>query len=160
MPTPDRTTIRAAVDELVNKLRSNLTADPPTATRPFRSLVLGDVGHESAARPFLGLRLVQARTMGATGDDRIFEVSLVSMIVTDVTAGDPHGAMLDKIGAYEDYLDSLRDTGVIVGAEGLDEREWEFSFPKESAGPRVLMAEAEQSIVVKVQRQFNRVPAA
>jgi len=160
MPTADRTTIRAAVDELVNKLRTNLAANPPTAAKPFRRVEVADAGTEEYARPFLTLQLLRVRPIGVTDDDRVFEISVALRLATDVTAADPHGAVLDKIGAVEDYLDGIRDTGVIAGAEGLDDRAWTFTYPPQTSGTRTAVAEAQQTFVVKVQRAFNRVPAA
>jgi len=159
MPTADRTTIKAAVDELVNKLRVNLAANPPTAVKPFRRVEVGDTGVEEYARPFLTVQLIRTRPIGVTDDDRVFEISLALRLVTDVTAADPHGAILDKIGALEDYIDGIRDTGVIAGAEGLDDRAWTFTYPAQTSGARTAVAEAQQTFVVKVQRAFNRVSA-
>jgi hypothetical protein len=159
MPATDRTTIRAAMDELLTKLRANLAANPPTLTKPFRRVEVADAGEEAFPRPFLSLHLLGVRPIGVTDDDRIFQVTVAMQMVTDATAVDPHAAMLDTISAVEDYLDSIRDTGVIAGAEGLDDRAWTFRYPRQSAGPRAVTAEARQTFVVKVQRAFNRVPA-
>ncbi len=160
MPTADRTTIKAAIDELVNKLRTNLTAIPPTSAKPFRRVEVGDTGTQEYPRPFLTVRLVRTRPIGMVDGDKVMEVSTALRLVTDVSASDPHGAMLDKIGALDDYLDSVRTNGVIAGAEGFDDRVWTFDYPKATAGSRVATAEATQTFVVKVQRTFNRVPAA
>jgi len=161
MPTADRTTIKAAIDELINKLRTNLAAIPPTATKPFRRVEVGDSGAagEEYPRPFLTVRLVRARPIGIVDDDKVMEVTTALRMVTDVSASDPHGAMLDKIGALDDYLDSIRDGGVIAGAEGFDDRVWTFDYPRATSGSRIAAAEATQTFVVKVQRTFNRVPA-
>lgn len=159
MPTADRTTIRAAIDELVNKLTVNLTADPPTASKPLRGVVVGDVGDDAHARPFLAVRLIQATPLGATSDDKVMEVSMRMRLVADIVATDPHGELLDRVGAVDDYLDSIRNSGVKEGAEGFDDRSWAFEYPTTTAGVRVAAAEAEQGFVVKVQRQQNRVPA-
>lgn len=159
MPTADRTTIKAAIDELVNKLRTNLAAIPPTAAKPFR-IEVGDAGVQEYPRPFLTVRLVRTRPIGVVDDDKVMEVATTLRMVTDVSASDPHGAMLDKIGALDDYLDSIRNSGVIAGAEGFDDRVWTFDYPRPTSGSRVASAEATQSFIVKVQRTFNRVPAA
>lgn len=159
MPTADRTTIKAAIDELVNKLRTNLAAIPPTATKPFRRVEVGDAGTQEYPRPFLTVRLVRTRPIGVVDDDKVMEVITVLRVVTDVSASDPHGAMLDKIGALDDYLDSIRAGGVIAGAEGFDDRVWTLDYPRPTSGSRVASAEATQTFVVKVQRTFNRVPA-
>jgi len=103
---------------------------------------------------------VRSRPVAVSNDDRVFEVTLMTRIVTDATALDAHGVVLDQIGAVEDYLDSLRDVGVRVGAEGLENRDWEFHYPKTTSGARVITAEAEQTLMVKVQRAFNRIAAA
>lgn len=159
MPTADRTTIKAAIDELVNKLRTNLAAMPPTATKPFRRVEVGDTTTEEYPRPFLTVRLVRAKPIAVVDDDKVMEVTTALRMVTDVSASDPHGAMLDKIGALDDYLDSIRAGGVIAGAEGFDDRVWSFDYPKVTAGSRVATAEATQTFVVKVQRTYNRVAA-
>jgi len=160
MPTADRTTIKAAIDELVNKLRTNLAAIPPTATKPFVRVEVGDLGTEEYPRPFLTVHLARARPIGVVDDDKVMEISMARRIATDVSTSDPHGAILDKVGALDDYLDTLRDSGVIAGAEGFDDRVWTFDYPKGTAGSRVATAEATQTFVVKVQRTFNRVTAA
>ena len=160
MPTPDRTTLKAAIDELSTKLRANLVADPPTATKPFRRVEVGPVGIEEYPRPFLGLLLSRARPIGVTDNDKIIEASMTLRLVTDVTASDPHGAILDKIGAVDDYLDSLIDTGILEGAEGFDDRVWTFDYPRATSGARVASASAAQTFVVTVERQQNRVPAS
>lgn len=159
MPTADRTTIKAAIDELVNKLRTNLAANPPTTTKPFRRVEVGDAGTVEYPRPFLTVRLVRARPIGVADDDKVMEVATGMRMVTDVAASDPHGAILDKIGALDDYLDSLRDSGVIDGAEGFDDRVWTFDYPRTTSGSRVAAAEATMTFVVKVQRTYSRVPA-
>ena len=160
MPTADRTTIKAAIDELVNKLRTNLAANPPTTAKPFRRVEVGDAGTEEYPRPFLTVHLVRARPIGVVDDDKAMEVTAALRMATDVSASDPHGAMLDKIGAVDDYLDAIRDSGVLAGAEGFDDRVWTFDYPRGTSGSRVATAEATQTFVVKVQRAYNRVPEA
>jgi hypothetical protein len=157
--TPDRTTIKEAINELVAKLRANLIADPPTATMPFRRVEVGPGGVGEYPRPFLALSLVQAQLVGVVDNDKLMEVSMTLRIVTDVSTSDPHAAILDKIGAVEDYFDGIADTGIIEGAEGFDDRQWKFEYPKVTAGSRVAAATAAQTFVVKVEREHNREPA-
>lgn len=160
MPTTDRTTIKAAVAALVTKLRTNLVANPTTASKPFRRVEAGKTTVEEFARPFLAVHLTQARPIGVTDNDKLVEVSATLRIVTDVTQADPHDALLDKVGATDDYLDSLIDPGVIDGAEGFDDRTWTFDFPRTTAGARVAVAEASQRFTVKIERLQNREPAS
>jgi hypothetical protein len=160
VPTSDRTTIRAAIEELTTKLRTNLVADPPTATKPFRRVEVAAGGVEEYPRPFLTLSLARTRPAGVSDNDKLAEVSMTLRMVTDVSASDPHEAILDKIGAVEDYFDGIIDTGVIEGAEGFDTREWTFDYPRTTAGARVASATATQTFVVKVERGQNREPAA
>ena len=160
MPTPDRTTIEAAIAELADKLQENLVADPPTAVKPFRRIEVGAAGEEEYPRPFLTLALTRAAPVSVVDNDKAIKVTMALRLVTDVWAGDPHGAMLDKIGAVDDYLDSLVDSGVLEGAEGFDDRAWTFEYPRTTAGARVAVASGEQTFVVKVERGQNRVPAA
>lgn len=160
MPTSDRTTIKAAAAELIAKLRANLVADPPTATAPFRSVAAGQVGPGAFARPFLAVALQRARPLTVVDNDRLFEVSLAFTVFVDVTDADPHPALLDAIGATEDYLDSIIDSGVIEGAEGFDDRTWTFAYPKTTSGTRLISASATGTFIVKVERQQNREPAA
>jgi len=159
MATPDRTTLKAAVDALLTKFRANLVASPPTAPKPFRCIEVGASGADEVPRPFLSVRLMRTRPISACNNDKLWEAELTLRIVTDVAAADPHVGVLDAIGAVEDYLDSIIDTGVSDGAEGFDDREWTIEYPKTSAGARLAAAKASQSFVVKVQRQQNRVPA-
>lgn len=160
MATPDRTTIRAALDELVDKLRANLVADPPTATQPFRMVIAGGSSVVGHARPFLAIELTRARPIGAIDGDRMMEITTALRIVTDVATNDPFQAALDQVGAVDDYLDSLLDVGVLDGADGFDDRIWEFDGPGGRAASRVVTATATQTFVVKVERNQNRLPAA
>lgn len=160
MPTADRTTIKAAIEELTDKLRTNLVADPPTTTKPFRRVEVGAAGVEEYPRPFLTLALTRTKPIGVTDNDKIIEVTTALRLVIDISVSDLHAGLLDRIGAVEDYLDSLIDTGVLEGVEGFDDREWTFEYPKTSAGVRVATAQAKQTFVAKIERQQNREPAA
>ena len=159
MPTADRTTIKAVIEDLTTKLRANIVADPPTDSRPFRKMEIAAAGVEEYPRPFLTLQLIRSRVVGVTDNDKLLEVTMSFRLVTDVSALDPHAAILDKIGAVEDYFDSLIDIGVLDGSEGFDNRIWKIDYPKTTSGSRVGVALAEQSFVVKVERQQNREPA-
>jgi len=155
----DRTTIRATIDELLVKFRENLTADPVTAAKPFRRVVVGAVGNVEFSRPFLAVNLTRARPLAATDGDKIMEVTAVLRIVTDVVGADAHGELLGRVAAVDDYLDGLLETGVISGADGFDDRLWVFAEPEATSGARVAVATATQAFVVKVARGQNRVPA-
>lgn len=159
MATPDRTTIRAAIDEFADKLRTNLAADPPTVSKPLRVVDVGISGVEEQPRPFLSLLITGFSPIGVIDNDKVVEVTLSIRVVTDVLETDPHDAMLDTIGAIEDYLDGIVDTGVIDGAEGFDNRAWTLEYPRRPAGARVATATATQTFVVTVERGQNRVPA-
>jgi len=160
MPTPVRITLRVAIDALAGGLRAGLIADPPTAASPFRRVVVGRVGVQEHPRPFLAITLKEAKPIGAADSDKLIRVTMTLRLVTDVLASDPHGALLDAIGAVDDYLDSIIDTGVVEGADGFDDRAWAFDYPATTAGARVATAEASESFVVRVQREANRVPAS
>lgn len=157
--TPDRTTIKAAIEALTARLRANLVADPPTASKPFRRVQVAQADVQEFPRPFVTLLLTRARPIGAVDGDKLVEVSMTLRMVTDVSDSDPHAAMLDRIAAVEDYLDSLIDTGVIDGAEGFDQREWMFDYPRATTGARAASATATQTFVVKIERGYNREPA-
>lgn len=159
MPTTDRTTIKATVDELVAKLRTNLSADPTTAAKPFRRVEIGLGEPESLPRPFLAVRVRGVRAVGVTDDDKVLEISVELRVVCDVLTAEPMTALLDQMGAVEDYLDSIRDTGVLDGAAGFDDRAWSVETSKTTAGSRVAWATATQTLIVKVQRTFNRTAA-
>ena len=159
-PIPDRTTIKAVIEELINKLRANLVADPPTATKPFRRVAVGSGGVEEYPRPFLTLLLTRTKPVGSAQDAKLIQVGMTLHIVTDIAEMDPHGPLLDTVGALDDCFDSILDPGVVEGAEGFDDREWVFGYPKYTAGSRVAAATATQSFVVKVEREHNRVPAS
>ena len=159
MPTPDRTTIRAAVDALIAAIRANLVAEPPTTTRPFRAIVTQPTEATARSRPFMTIALDKAEPIGVTQGDKLFVVTGTLRLVVDVTGDAAHAALLDAIGAVEDYLDSILDAGVIDGASGFDDRVWSFGYPDATAGARVAVAEARHSFIVRVERAFNRVPA-
>ena len=160
MPTTDRTTIKATVSELVDKLRANLVAEPPTSVAPFRSICVGAAEGTEYTRPFLSLALKRVRPISVSDNDRLFEATLTMSLFVDATESDVHPEMLDAIGALEDYLDSIIDTGVIEGAEGFDDRVWTFDYPKSTSGARLALVSATQTFVVKVERDNNREPAA
>lgn len=159
MPTADRTTIKAAIEAFADKLRTNLVADPPTASKPLRRVEVGVAGVEEYPRPFLSVLVVGIRPIGVMDNDKVLEVTSSIRVVTDVIQTDTHDALLDAIGAIDDYLDGIVDSGVIDGAEGFDDRTWSFEYPRRTAGARVATATASQSFVVKVERGQNREPA-
>jgi hypothetical protein len=160
MATADRTTIKAAIEELTAKLAANLVADPPTPAAPFRRVAVTAGGAGEHPRPFLTLQLARAEPIGVTDNDKLTRVTMTLRVVTDAAAADVHAALLDKVGAVEDYFDGIVDTGVIEGAEGFDDRVWTFEYPRTTAGARVASATADQTFVVKVDRECNREPAA
>ncbi len=157
--TSDRTTLKAALAELAAKLTANLVADPPTGAKPLRGLTVGAGSVMACPRPFMALRLARTRTIAVMDDDKVLAATVLLTLVTDVSASDPHDALLDKIGAVEDYLDSLIDIGVMEGTEGSDDREWTFEYPSATTGARVVSAQAVQTLIVKVERGQNREPA-
>ncbi len=158
--TPDRTTIKEAISALTTALQSNLVADPPTVLAPFRRIEVARAGLDEFPRPFLTLLLTRARLIGIVDNDKLVEVTMTMRLVTDVSASNPHEALLDKIGAVDDYFDSLIDSGIIEGAEGFDGRSWSFEYPRTTAGVRVASATATETFVVKIEREQNRVPAS
>ncbi len=158
--TPDRTTIRTTVDSLVTNLRANLVAEPPTATKPFRIMAVGDVKFDEHTRPFLTLSVERIRPIGTTQNDKILEVRATFRMAADISASDPHTTILDKIGALEDHFDTLIDIGVVEGSDGFDDREWLIDYPKFASGMRVVSATATQSFVVRAERLQNRIPAS
>lgn len=159
MPTADRTTVKAAIVELTTKLRTNLIADPPTASKPFRRVEISSGGGDEYARPFLTLQLARIRPIAVADNDRLLAVAMSLRMVTDVSASDPHAAILDAIGAVEDYFDGIVDSGVIDGAEGFDDREWIIDYPTATAGARMAVATARETFIVKIERGNNREPA-
>ena len=159
MPTEDRTTILATLDELLSKLRANLIADPPTTAKPFRSVSVSREQAEGVARPLLSLNLSRVRPIATVDGDKLFRVEMSLRVVVDAAPGDPHTAVLDTVGAVDDYLDGLIDTGVLEGAEGFDDREWTFEHSRATSGTPMASASAAQSFVVKVERGQNRLPA-
>lgn len=159
MPTPDRTTIKAATQALTAVMRANLVDAPPTPSKPFRRVAVGTQGVTEFPRPFLTLRLDRTSPIGTTDGDKLLRVTMDLRVVTDMTDADGHAVMLDHIGAVDDHLDSLIDTGVIEGADGFDDRGWSIEYPKATAGARVAVATAQQTFVVRVERGQNRQPA-
>ncbi|MEK6798052.1 MAG: hypothetical protein AABZ12_03735 [Planctomycetota bacterium] len=156
MPAADRTTIKATFAELLNKFRTNLVADPPTAAKPFRKVAAGDVEATAFPRPLLVVRLLKARPVGIVDDDKLMEVTMALRVAVDVADADAYAALLDRVAAVDDYLDGLIDVGVIDGADGFDERHWAFGEPRAASGARLATAEGTQTCVVKVQRGYNR----
>ena len=157
--TPDRTTIKAALDELLSKLRANLVADPPTASKPLRRVADGPTGTTEFPRPFMAVCPDRTKVLGVCDNDKVIEVQMALRVVTDVSAADASGGLLDVVGAVDDYFDGIVDSGVLEGAEGFDNRAWSLDYPPTTVGARVACAEAAQTFVVKVERGYNREPA-
>ena len=160
MATADRTTVKAAIQALMTKLRANLQADPPTASKPFRRIEEGEAAFGEYVRPFMTVRIVEIKPVGTTEGDKLLQVTLGMRLVTDVVSADPHDAVLDAVGAVEDYFDELvvDEETIIEGADGFEERTWTFGYPAGAAGSQAAEATCRQSCVVKVEREYNRVP--
>ncbi len=156
MPTPNRTTIKAAVTALVDQLRAGLIADPPTPAAPFRRIAIGTAESDRLPRPLMTTRVARTRSVDVVDDDRLVEVTLELRITIDVDGDDAMSPLLDRIGAVDDYLDSLRDTGVMDGADGFDDRAWTVDEPKAASGTRVATATGTIGMVVRVKREENR----
>lgn len=155
----DSTTIKAAMEELVVKLRANLVADPPTPQKPFRKVESGMGGIEHLPRPFLAVHAVRVRTISAIDDDKVVEIIIEMRIAADILGVDPLTAVYDQIGAVEDYLDSIRETGIIEGTAGYEDRTWALETSNSGSGARISTATAQQTLIVHVQRGFNRAPS-
>lgn len=155
MPATERTTIKETTARLVAVLRENLTAEPPTAARPFRRVVVGDAAAHDHPRPFLAVRLIRVRPLSAIDGDRVVEAAFELRLVTDVTAAEPHDTLLDRVAAVENVLDSLVDEGLIDGAAGLDDRAWNHEFPRTGSGSRVAAAAAVLTVVAAIEREAN-----
>lgn len=160
MATPDRTTVKKAIQQLVLDLRSDLVADPLTATKPFRRVDEGPPTASQYPRPFLSVWLTKVQPTALTEGDKVLRVTAQLKLVTDVLDDDPHDTILDKLGAVDDFFDSLISdaTDIIEGADGFEDRTWSFGYPAGSSGGRMASAECELSFVVKVARGSNRVP--
>lgn len=155
MPSSDRTTLSAAIAALVDELSDRLVADPPTPSSPLRRIIAGAASVEGAVRPVMAVRLSRVRTLSAADDDRLMEASIALLLATDAGEADAHERVLALTGAVEDALDALRETGVIEGADGLDDRSWDVRFAAGAAGSRVATAEAAVGLVVRVAREDN-----
>lgn len=160
MPTADRTTIAETVDALIAKLRGNLVGDPPTTDRPFRSAVAGRADVTAHPRPFVSVAVTTFRPIATVDGDRLFEVTLETSVIVDVVDAEPHGTVLDLIAVVENYMDSIVDSGVTDGATGFDGREWKLEYPHATAGVRSASATSKQTVIVRVERSFNREPAS
>ncbi len=157
--TPDRTTIKAAVDELTTRLRQSLVAAPPVGASPFRSVEVGPLGVESVVRPFMTIEPASIGPVSHIDQDKVMEVAVSLRAVVDVSSTDPHITVLDAIGAVDDFFDAAGGALVIEGAAGFEKRAWSIDYPRESAGSRVAVATAAMTFTVKVERSFNRNPA-
>ncbi|HUU84627.1 MAG TPA: hypothetical protein VM243_14100 [Phycisphaerae bacterium] len=160
MATPDRTTVKAAIQALMAELRANLRSDPPTATKPFRRIEEGQAAFGEYPRPFMTVRIVEIKPVGTTEGDKLLRVTIEMRLVTDVIFDDPHDAVLDAVGAVEDYFDELAadEQTIVEGADGFEERTWKLGYPTGAAGSQAAEATCRQSCIVKVEREYNRVP--
>jgi hypothetical protein len=145
---------------LMSALRTDLQADPPTAAKPFRRIEEGQGTSSEYVRPFMTVRLVETEAVSTTDGDKVLQAALVMRLVTDVVSDDPHDAILDAIGAVEDYFDSLfaSGSGIVDGADGFDDRSWTLTYPAGSTGVQTAEASCEQTFIVKIERGYNRVP--
>ncbi|MCH8892229.1 MAG: hypothetical protein IIB32_01915, partial [Chloroflexi bacterium] len=69
--TPDRTTVKKAIQELVLALRTNLVADPLTVSKPFRRVDEGPPAASQYPRPFLSVWLTKAEPTALTEGEKI-----------------------------------------------------------------------------------------
>jgi hypothetical protein len=153
--TMQRTTLAAAYAALLATLRENLVADPPTQAAPFRTILDAAALAETSPRPYLATTLEQAEVVSAVSGDKIFSVTVRLRVAVDAVGEDAASALLSRVAAVEDHLDSLQEAGLLPGAEGADIRDWSFAYPKTTAGARLLVAEAIQTFIVVVARQQN-----
>jgi len=151
---PDRTTLRAAITALSEEIQAGIISDPPTAGKPFRRLIQGEVKGDEFARPFLAIRLERAKPLASSEGDRLFESSVGLSIAADV-AGDAHDGILALVAAVEDLFDALQGSGLIEGADGFDDRAWSFRYAPTTSGARRVLAEATMGLVVRVARELN-----
>ena len=160
MATADRTTVKATIQALMTGLRSNLKSDPPTLNKPFRRIEEGQASFGEYVRPFMTVRIVEIEPVGTSEGDKLLRVTLAMRLVTDVVSDDPHDSILDAVGAVEDYFDELYVDEILVadGADGFDERTWTLGYPTGAAGAQAAEASCRQSFVVRVEREYNRVP--
>lgn len=151
----DRSTILEALEELRDQLAAALEQDPPTAQKPFRRIVDGEPGAIEFPRPFLALRAVRAAPVTVSDDDKAMEVTVGLRILTDVTDASPLATLFSKAAAVDDFLDGLREDGLVEGVEGFDRQTWSFIYPKQTAAARIAQADGTLTFVVKVARDQN-----
>ena len=157
MATPDRTTVKTAMQQLMSALRSALKADPPTAGQPFRRIEEGEARFDEYVRPFMTVSIVRIEPISTTEDDKVLQVALAMRLVADVISDDPHQAILDAIADVDDYFDDLRtaQSEIVEGADGFEDRIWTLGYPAGSSGAQAAEASCRQSFVVKVKRGTN-----
>ncbi len=160
MATSDRTTVKATVQALLAEMRAGLVADPPDGEAPFRGIEEGFARYDEYVRPFMTVRILETTAVTAVEGDKIVRVTFDMRLVTDVLSDDPHDAILDAVGAVEDFFDGLLtgEDEIIEGADGFDDRSWSFKYPSGSTGPLAAEASCRQTCLVKVERGYNRVP--
>lgn len=159
MPTADRTTFGDAMEALLAALRSGLIASPPTVSKPFRAVIGGDARADSFARPHLAARPTSIRSVDVTDGDRIFEIETALTVTADASEDDGHVRIASLIGAIEDVLDAAIPAGIDEGTDVGDGRTWRIEPPREVAGVRMTSASATLTLVVRVERDQNRVAA-
>jgi len=159
-PTPDRTTVKSALDALVMQSRASLVASPPMPTAPFYSVAVGSPQPTSHPRPFFSIAIVAAEAIGVSDGDKLIRATLALSIVTDIGQTDPHTEIVDKIGAVDDFFDDKIQAGLIEGVQGLDGRNWQIDSSSITSGSRIASATARVSMIVKVERNQNRIPAS
>lgn len=153
------TTIRNATNAFVSALRSALVGTPLTPAAPLRRVEIGQAGTQEYPRPFLTLLLTRSRPVGTADGNKLMRVSMGLRVVTDVVSSGLHDSLLDAVAAVDDAIDGIVAAGVLEGADGFDDREWVFEYPRTTSGARVASAVATQDFVVHVQRTHNREPS-
>jgi hypothetical protein len=156
MSDSGETTIQAGVAALVDLLRDEVQADPPTAGTPFRRVVEGPTGLTEHPRPFVSVHVVSTRVVGAVDGDKLVSVALVLRVVGDAIGAGAHAAMLQLVGAVEDAVESWEDDGVVAGVMGFEAWDWRMAPGESAGGVKAVSAEARVGIVVRVVRGANR----
>ena len=150
-----QTTIKAVLDKIESRYRTKLVADPPTATKPFWTVIEGIATGIEATRPFLAIHATEVRPTDRMDGDQHFRLTFVTQLFTDIDDASQIADLHNKMSEVDDFWDDERATGLLNGAEGFDERRWQIIHPKETQPTRLGRAELTNTCIVNVKRGTN-----
>ena len=150
-----QTTIKAVLDKIEARYRTQLVADPPTNNKPFWTVIEGIATGIETTRPFLAVHAADVRPTDRMDGDQHIRLTFVTQLFTDIDDASMIADLHNKMSEVDDFWDDERAAGFLSGAEGFDERQWKIIHPKETQPTRMGRAELTNTCIVNVGRGSN-----